>query len=290
MNIRMMVTLVRPEEKSLLTALTAEGFNVEMVNERALWAQVGQGVACGRVDRTPVLLRGLSHHRSLFWSEWLDAEGVEVINRPEVIRIWRHKALTSLALHRAGVPQPGLVMATDREEILRRAGELNFPLVVKSPVGSWGRLMGRVDDVWALEALLEHKEALGPEHQPFYLQEWVDKPSRDLRVFMAFGQPLAGIERHSAHWITNTARGGTVRCRELDADLVSLCRRAAEAVGGGLLAVDILEDPQRGYLVGEINHTMEFRNSSGPTGVDIPREMARGLRRFLDGRAVPCSA
>lgn len=290
MRIRMVVTLVRPEEKSLLSALAAEGFEVEMVNERTLWAQVGTESAGACLDRSPVLLRGLSHHRSLFWSEWLDAEGVEVVNRPEVIRICGHKALTSLALHRAGIPQPGLVMATDREEIMRRAGELNFPLVIKSPVGSWGRLMGRVEDPWALEALLEHKEALGPEQQPFYLQEWVEKPSRDLRVFMAFGQALAGIERHSEHWITNTARGGRVRCRELDADLVSLCRRSAQAVGGGLLAVDVLEDPQRGYLVGEINHTMEFRNSSAPTGVDIPREMARGLRRYLEGRREPCSA
>ena len=35
-------------------------------------------------------------------------------------------------------------------------------------------------------------------------------------------------------------------------------------------AVDVLEDPDRGFLVNEINHTMEFRNSIAPTGVDIP--------------------
>ena len=32
----------------------------------------------------------------------------------------------------------------------------------------------------------------------------------------------------------------------------------------------LLECPQRGILVNEINHTMEFRNSIEPTGVNIP--------------------
>jgi [lysine-biosynthesis-protein LysW]--L-2-aminoadipate ligase len=49
-----------------------------------------------------------------------------------------------------------------------------------------------------------------------------------------------------------------------------LCVRAAQAVGGGILAVDVLEDAEHGLLVNEINATMEFRNSIAPTGVDIP--------------------
>ncbi len=36
-----------------------------------------------------------------------------------------------------------------------------------------------------------------------------------------------------------------------------------------MLALDLFEDPNRGLLLNEINHTMEFRNSSKPTGVDI---------------------
>ena len=44
---------------------------------------------------------------------------------------------------------------------------------------------------------------------------------------------------------------------------------AAAAVGGGVLAVDLLES-ERGLLVNEVNHTMEFRNSVTTTGVDIP--------------------
>jgi len=45
---------------------------------------------------------------------------------------------------------------------------------------------------------------------------------------------------------------------------------AAKAVGGGVVAVDLLEHPDGRLLVNEVNYTMEFRNSIDTTGVDIP--------------------
>ena len=44
---------------------------------------------------------------------------------------------------------------------------------------------------------------------------------------------------------------------------------AAQAVGGGVLAVDLFETTE-GVLVNEVNYTMEFRNSIDTTGVNIP--------------------
>ena len=73
--------------------------------------------------------------------------------------------------------------------------------------------------------------------------------------------------------MTNTARGAITSNCPVTAELNDICVRAARAVGGGILAVDVLEDEERGFLVNEINATMEFRNSIAPTGVDIPNEM-----------------
>jgi [lysine-biosynthesis-protein LysW]--L-2-aminoadipate ligase len=73
--------------------------------------------------------------------------------------------------------------------------------------------------------------------------------------------------------VTNTARGATTENCPVTPELHRLCQLAAQAVGGGILAVDLFEDPERGLLVNEINATMEFRNSIAPTGVDIPQEM-----------------
>jgi [lysine-biosynthesis-protein LysW]--L-2-aminoadipate ligase len=49
-----------------------------------------------------------------------------------------------------------------------------------------------------------------------------------------------------------------------------ISRAAAKAVGGGAIAIDLLEDPDRGFLVNEVNHTMEYHSTVPLTGVDIP--------------------
>ena len=56
-------------------------------------------------------------------------------------------------------------------------------------------------------------------------------------------------------------------------EIESLCLGAAEAVGGGVLAVDLVEHPQKGMLVNEVNHTMEFHTMQPVSGVDIADEI-----------------
>ena len=123
--------------------------------------------------------------------------------------------------------------------------------------------------------MLEHKEVLGSyQHGIFYIQEFIAKPGRDIRAFVIGDETICAIYRRSEHWITNTARGGQASNCPITPEIDAICRRAAAAVGGGVLAVDLLEDPERGLLVNEVNHTMEFRNSIHTTGVDIPARVA----------------
>ena len=61
---------------------------------------------------------------------------------------------------------------------------------------------------------------------------------------------------------------------------------AAGSTGGGLVAVDVLEDPERGLLVNEVNYTMEFRNSCEPTGVDIPARIVDYVVEVAEGREI----
>ncbi|MBZ0172122.1 MAG: hypothetical protein K8E66_07070, partial [Phycisphaerales bacterium] len=107
------------------------------------------------------------------------------------------------------------------------------------------------------------------------VQEYVDKANADYRVFVVGGVPVAAIVRRSGHWVTNTARGATAEGTAVTGELADLSRRAAEAVGGDVVAVDLFEHPERGLLVNEVNHSMEFRNSVDTTGVDIPGLVAR---------------
>ena len=103
-------------------------------------------------------------------------------------------------------------------------------------------------------------------------QEYIDKPGRDIRAFVVGDECICAIYRSSENWITNTARGGVATNCPVTDEMAELCHRAARAVGGGLLALDLFET-ESGFTINEINHTMEFRNSISTTGVNIPQRM-----------------
>ena len=104
-------------------------------------------------------------------------------------------------------------------------------------------------------------------------QKFVEKKGRDIRSFVVGDECIAAIYRSSDHWITNTARGAQASNCPVTKELGEVSVRAANAVGGGVVAVDLFETP-RGLLVNEVNYTMEFRNSIDTTGVNIPALMA----------------
>ncbi|CAG0966840.1 partial [lysine-biosynthesis-protein LysW]---L-2-aminoadipate ligase, partial [Anaerolineae bacterium] len=160
------------------------------------------------------------------------------------------------------------------ESALAAIEEMGYPVVLKPAVGSWGRLLAKVNDRDAAEALLEHKTTLGSYHHSiFYIQKYVEKQGRDIRSFVIGDRCVAAIYRTSPHWITNTARGGMATECPVDAALADLSVRGARAVGGDIVALDIFETGS-GDQINEINYTMEFKNSITPTGVDIPRLIA----------------
>jgi [lysine-biosynthesis-protein LysW]--L-2-aminoadipate ligase len=197
--------------------------------------------------------------------------GVPTVNPFSVIATCGDKMLTDVALRQAGVPTPRTVVAFTREAALETIEEMGYPIVLKPLFGSWGRLLARVNDRDAAEAILEHKDTLGGYlHGVFYVQEYVQKSGRDIRSFVVGDETIAAIYRNSTHWITNTARGGQASRCPITPELDQVSRAAARAVGGGAVAIDLLEDPDGKLLVGEVNHTPEFRNSLDPTGVDIP--------------------
>ncbi|MBM3187634.1 MAG: RimK family alpha-L-glutamate ligase, partial [Chloroflexi bacterium] len=133
---------------------------------------------------------------------------------------------------------------------------------------------------------LEHKAILGSYHHSiFYIQEYVAKPARDIRTFVVGDETICGIYRTSGHWITNTARGGVASNCPITPEINALSVAAAKAVGGGVVAIDILEHPDGRLLVNEVNYTMEFRNSIDTTGVDIPGRVVDYVLRVGRGEA-----
>jgi [lysine-biosynthesis-protein LysW]--L-2-aminoadipate ligase len=185
-----------------------------------------------------------------------------------------NKLATSSLLVRAGVPSTRIKIAFTPESAVKAIEEIGYPVVLKPAVGSWGRLLSKINDRDAAETVLEHKEILGSYHHSiYYIQEYIKKPGRDIRAFVIGDETVAAIYRASEHWITNTARGAQASNCPVTPELNKLCVAAARAVGGGVVGVDVLEDKDRGYLVIEVNYTIEFRNSIATTGVDIPNKI-----------------
>ncbi len=282
MRIGLLVTHIRPEEKLLIAAFQAAGVEPDILLDRDLNFDLTAGpeqLAPSGIawsDYALVLERAVSTSRGLYTLAILNAWGIPTVNSSHTATICADKLLTTLALGVASVPQPNARAAFDADSALEAIAEIGYPAVLKPVTGSWGRLLARVNDRDAAEAILEHRETLGGyTHQTAYVQEYVDKPGRDIRAFVVGERTICAIYRASPHWITNTARGGSAANCPVTPELDALCQQAAQAVGGGVLALDVFEGPDGRLLVNEINHTMEFRNSSAPTGVDIAAEVVR---------------
>ena len=281
MRIGVLITHIRAEEKLLLAALRAQGVDPDVLLDRDLLFDLTAGPEQAAPSGSPwrnfdlVLERCVSTSRGLYALAVLDGWGIPTLNSYHTAALCADKLRTSLAFSTAGLPQPRTLLSFEPRTTMRAFDCLGYPAVLKPVTGSWGRLLARVNDADAAEALIEHRQTLGDyNHHVYYSQALVDKPGRDIRAFYIGTRTVCAIYRTSPHWITNTARGGAASNCPVTPELDALCQRAARAVGGGLLAIDLLEAPDGQLLLNEINHTMEFRNSSAPTGVDIPAEVA----------------
>ena len=281
LTVGVLLSRVRVEEKLLLEELERRGIATKIIDDRELVLALEKKPELG-VD--VVLERCIQHSRALYALAVLETWGIPTVNTFEVADVCGNKLLTTMRLIRDGVPSPRTRLAFTPESALVAVEGLGYPAVLKPLVGSWGRLISRVNDRDAAESILEHKDVLGTYmHSIYYVQEYVPKPGRDIRAFVVGDETIGAIYRYSDHWITNTARGGKAAKCEVTPELNDLCVRAAKAVGGGVVAVDVLEAPE-GLLVNEVNYTMEFRNSIDTTGVNIPGRVVDYAVALAKGR------
>lgn len=279
MKIALGFVRIRVEERLLIDAFEEIGVPVTPIDLRSV---VLAPPALGQFAEFDVFVdRSLSLTSSITTVRVLESMGVRCVNSGDAIEVCADKMRTTLALQVAGVPTPDIRVATSPEAALEAIESLGYPCVLKPTVGSWGRLVARVNDRDAAEAIIEHRDTLGSvNHSVYYVQEFIDKPGRDLRVFVVGGRAIAAIVRTSDHWVTNTARGAKAANYALTPDISSMCQAAVEAVGADVAAVDVLECPRRGPMINELNHSMEFRNSIDTTGVNIPRLVAEHVVRI----------
>jgi len=266
---------LRLEEKELQKEAQKAGCKSELVDVRKLSFNVtGSKINNGFGD--VVLQRCISYYRSIFLARILENFGIHVINSTKVSEACGNKLVTSMLLAKAGVPTPKTFVALDAESVFETAEKVGYPVVIKPFTGSWGRMVDIAKEPQTLGTIVEYRESMqSPVEHMYYIQEFVKRPPRDIRLIVAGDEVIASVYRNApkGEWRTNVARGGTTTAFKLNKEIEDVTLKAAKAVGGGILGVDAMETKDHGYTIHEVNNTVEFKGAQASTEDSIARKI-----------------
>lgn len=254
-GIAVLASRIGADEKRLFDALDRRGVPFEHVDTRGQWFMAGQHSAPWDI----ALNREIGQVRAAYAARALASAGVEVVNSAEATDLCGDKWRTTVALQAAGLPTPRTALALTPQATLTALEAIGYPAMIKPLVGSWGRLVARLSDRAAAEAVLEYVAALpGPQSHLGYVQELIDKPDRDIRVIVVGGEVLGAVYRTGQSPRTNVALGGQTRPCPVTPAIAEFSTRAAAAVGADIAGVDLVEDRAGRLFVLEVNHRVEF--------------------------------
>ena len=269
---------IRLEEKLLIESAKKNEINLEMVDCKKLSVDLNEKKSFD----SPVLQRCVSYYRNLHSTAAIEGQGVRVVNCLNTGIFAGNKLFTHMLLQKSGVPTPNATVAFSKDAAMESLGKNGFPKIIKPTVGSWGRMVSKINDMDSAEGIIEGREAMYPIHQVHFLEEFVERPPRDIRAIVIGDTVPAAIYRNSGdgNWKTNTHLGGSAETCKITNELEEICLKAKNAVQGEIVGVDLMESNEKGLVVHEINNTTEFRNVVRVTGVDIPKLMLEYVKEI----------
>lgn len=287
LRLGVLVSYLRQEEKLILAAARARGMIVTPIFDRELTLNLSAPTAAESGVEIDVLLdRSVVHSRAGYTLWAMNRWGIPTLNTAAAVSICDDKARASMVLEAAGIPSPRTFVAYSVESALKACEQLGYPAVLKPVTGSWGRLISKVNGPEQAKAIISQKSEHGSfHHDIYYLQEFIEKPGRDIRAYVIGGQIVAASYRTSEHWITNAARGAVSLPCPITPEIEDLAIRACDAVGARLAGVDLIETGD-GLKVIEINTGGEFKGLMTTTDRDIAGEIVEEAARVARERVL----
>jgi len=265
---------LRTEEKLLQTQASEMGYETSMVDAKTTRFDTSSNKNEYNFGDV-VLERCISYYRGLHFTACLEFLDVPVINSFNVSNTCGNKMITSMLLKKNNIPTPRTYFSFSAESAMEHFENVGYPLVIKPIIGSWGRSVIPIKDKDTADAIIENRQVTdGPQDRIYYLQEMIDRPPRDIRVITVGDQPIAAMYRKSSGGFkTNIALGAEPEICKITNEIEDLCVKASEAVGGGILGIDLMEDKNKGLVVHEVNNTVEFKGLVKVAEKNIPKEM-----------------
>jgi [lysine-biosynthesis-protein LysW]--L-2-aminoadipate ligase len=274
---------LRTEEKLLQTQASKMGFETSMIDAKI--TRFDTESKRSDYDFGDVVLeRCVSYYRGLNFTACLEFLDTPVINSFDVASMCGNKIITSLLLKKNNIPTPKTYFSFTAESAMEHFKKVGYPLVIKPIIGSWGRSVMPIKDKDTADAIIENRQVTdGPQDRIYYLQEVIDRPSRDIRVITVGDQAIAAMYRKSSGGFkTNIALGADPEICEITNEIEDLCVKASKAVGGGILGIDLMEDKNRGLVIHEINNTVEFKGLVKVAEKNIPEEMINFAVNYIE--------
>ena len=270
-KISVLYDTIRWEEKALSEAGKKKNVNLEMVDCKQLSLDLDKNTT----QYGTVLQRCVSYYRNLHSTAALEGLGVNVINCLNTGIFAGNKLFTHMLLQKNGIPTPFASVAFSMEAAIQTLEKHGYPQVIKPTIGSWGRMISKINDADSAEGIIESREKMYPIYQVHYLEEFVKRPPRDIRAIVVGDKVVAAIYRNSGDgsWKTNMALGGVAEPCKVSNEMEEICIRAKNAVQGQIVGVDLMESKDKGLVVHEVNNTTEYKNTVRVCGVDIPSLM-----------------
>jgi len=270
----------RLEEKLLLKAARISGVDVLLTNVKQ------HPLRFEPPDVDVSLVRCVSMYNAVHSAAVREGAGVRAVNSSQSILNAGDKILTLSHMKRRGIPTPRTAVGLDSESAHKALEYIGLPAVDKPPIGSWGRLIALIKDLSSFNTIIEHRDMIANKLMKTHvIQEYIDIPNRDIRTLVVGDEVLAAMFRYrrDGDWRTNVARGGVPVMAYLNEELKEISLKAAEAIGGEILSVDVFEMGDGTYLVNEINGCPEFKGFIQATGVDVASKIINYLLKTARG-------
>jgi len=270
-NITVLYDTIRLEEKLIIESAKKNDISIELVDCKKLFINLNEK----NVDFQTVLQRCVSYYRNIHSTATLEGFGIDVINCLNTGLLAGNKLFTHMLLEKNNIPTPDVTVAFSKDAAMESLEKTGYPKIIKPTIGSWGRMVSKLNDHDAAEGIIEGKESMHPIHQVHFLEEFVERPPRDIRAIVIGDTVSAAIYRNSGdgNWKTNTHLGGSAEACKISNEMEDICLKAKDAVQGEIVGVDLMESKSKGLVVHEINNTTEFRNVVRVTEIDIPKQI-----------------